>query len=381
MPPGAGWRISLGRITSAALLVLLLAASSAFAQAGVVAGGGGGGSGGGATTIADGADVAEGALADAGTSGAGTVNAHLRFIAATGIPITGNVTVVQGTATSLKAEIIGTKANNTAAPGSLLVGTAPCVANAAVQTVTETFSTTLSCDLSQRVRVLADINNGSATTTEAEGIATGAASVAETISFTNVYNPLSAKFTRLAQGQTYNATALPVSTARDDLLLYALLDVKNAILSLKAGLSPAGFRVSNALVSSMVTGYYGQTPDPCAGNTDKGNGPISQTTSTQLLAGVPGKRLRVCSVFVVGADAENLSFVEGTGSVCGTSTLAIIGGTTAANGPNFLAGGGATDGIGAGTIAAQALSGNNFCLLQSGSGRVAGNFTYVWAPN
>lgn len=41
----------------------------------------GGGGGGGAVTVADGADVTQGTIADAATTGAGTVNAHLRSIA------------------------------------------------------------------------------------------------------------------------------------------------------------------------------------------------------------------------------------------------------------------------------------------------------------
>jgi hypothetical protein len=76
-----------------------------------------GGGGGGAVTIADGADVAEGAVADAAATqgGTGTVSAKLRLmtsqlntIATTGTPVTGNVTVVQPTAASLNATVVGT---------------------------------------------------------------------------------------------------------------------------------------------------------------------------------------------------------------------------------------------------------------------------------
>src|SRR5436305_10366964 len=52
---------------------------------GMVSSGGGGGGGGGAVTVADGADVAQGATADAAATGdhAGTVNAHLRGVTKT----------------------------------------------------------------------------------------------------------------------------------------------------------------------------------------------------------------------------------------------------------------------------------------------------------
>jgi hypothetical protein len=110
--------------------------------------------------------------------------------------------------------------------------------------------------------------------------------------------------------------------------------------------------------------------DPCAG--DKKNIAISQAASAVLVTG-KREKIRVCSILIVGADAENISLVEGTGSTCGTGTGAVIGGTTAANGPNMPAGGGFQLGNGTGTVAAQNTQGNDLCLLQSGSGRVAGN--------
>jgi hypothetical protein len=110
--------------------------------------------------------------------------------------------------------------------------------------------------------------------------------------------------------------------------------------------------------------------DPCAG--DKKNIAISQAASAVLVTG-KREKIRVCSILIVGADAENISLVEGTGATCGTGTGAVIGGTTAANGPNMPAGGGFQLGNGTGTVAAQNTQGNDLCLLQSGSGRVAGN--------
>ena len=119
------------------------------------------------------------------------------------------------------------------------------------------------------------------------------------------------------------------------------------------------------------------TPDPCSQGT-RINKPISQTTSTNLITGTSAKKLYICAISLITADAENISFVEGTtGGTCGTSTAAVIGSTTAANGMNLAANGGFTTGNGLGTIANTATNNNDLCLFQSGSGRIAGNLMYV----
>lgn len=123
--------------------------------------------------------------------------------------------------------------------------------------------------------------------------------------------------------------------------------------------------------------YPPASADPCSG--DKTNLAISQTTNTQLGIAVPG-RIRICSIMIISATAQSFSLVEGTGSTCGTGTLAIVGSTTAANGPSVAANSGYSQGNGQGTIARQAGFGNNLCLLQSGSGVIAGNLTWVAAP-
>lgn len=115
--------------------------------------------------------------------------------------------------------------------------------------------------------------------------------------------------------------------------------------------------------------------DPCTGI--KQSIAISQTASTRYVIG-NGHRSFICSVLIVGADAENVSIVEGTGSTCGTATLAVIGGATAANGPNLAANGGFSMGNGAGTIAAIGVPGDDVCLFESGSGRVAGVMTVAF---
>lgn len=119
-----------------------------------------------------------------------------------------------------------------------------------------------------------------------------------------------------------------------------------------------------------------QRGDPCALNA-KVYTPISQTAGTQLITGTSSKKTYICSVVLVGSDAENVSLVAGTGTVCATNTVAVIGGASAATGPNLAANGGFTMGTGVAAIAATTVNADNLCLLQSGSGRVAGVMTSV----
>jgi hypothetical protein len=82
---------------------------------------------------------------------------------------------------------------------------------------------------------------------------------------------------------------------------------------------------------------------------------------------------------VVAAAAANVAVVEGTGSVCGTSTAGVsgFGGATAATGWNFAANGGIALGNGDSSLGAEGTSGDNLCLFNSGSGQVSGGISYV----
>lgn len=138
---------------------------------------------------------------------------------------------------------------------------------------------------------------------------------------------------------------------------------------------------SVALVAALPYKYNGTSNvrlrgDPCELNA-KVYTPISQTTGTQIVTGSASKKTYLCSVVLVGADAENISFVAGTGTVCATSTVAVIGGASAAAGLNLAANGGFSAGNGVSSIAATTVNADNLCLLQSGSGRVSGVITSV----
>ena len=119
------------------------------------------------------------------------------------------------------------------------------------------------------------------------------------------------------------------------------------------------------------TAWIRPTSDPCTTEA-KVYTPISQATSTQLITGTASKKVYVCGLTLVGADAENVSIVSGTGTVCATGTAAMVGGTTAANGPNLAANGGFVLNNGANAWAVAGANADNVCLLQSGTGRVSG---------
>jgi hypothetical protein len=133
-------------------------------------------------------------------------------------------------------------------------------------------------------------------------------------------------------------------------------------------------------VRNMATDTSGHpivvTIDPCS-SLAKTSVAISQTAGTQLITGTSAKNNYICSIFALGADAENMSLIGGTGTVCATTSHAYIGGTTAANGPNFAANGGFVAVAGNATVVRGTTTAENVCLLQSGSGRVAGWITYV----
>lgn len=117
--------------------------------------------------------------------------------------------------------------------------------------------------------------------------------------------------------------------------------------------------------------------DPCQGP-NKANVPVSTSSNVQLIAGVAGKQIRICGGLLVVTTAGSLSIVEGTGSVCATGIAAVIGSTTAANGPPLAATSGFVLGNGGATNAQAATPGNSICILLTGTGLIAGNIEYAY---
>lgn len=185
----------------------------------------------------------------------------------------------------------------------------------------------------------------------------------------------------VAEGTTTDAACAGDATSGCTLL--ARIGRTNARLST---IISTGIPVTNANANGQAT-MANSSPvviagdqivaDPCT-FTAKLNFTISQTAGAQIITGTSAKKTYICSLTFIGADAEGVSIIAGTGTVCATGSSTVFGGTTGALGPNFAANGGMTFGNGAGTVLA-ALNANadNVCLLQSASGRVAGGGTYV----
>lgn len=129
------------------------------------------------------------------------------------------------------------------------------------------------------------------------------------------------------------------------------------------------------LFVSSVNSY---AADPCQ-NGNKLSATISVAANAQLITGTANGRIHICSIMFNVADAENVSLVSGTGTVCATGLTAVIGGITAVLGNNLLAGSGYSVGDGGAWIARATAVSDNLCLLMSGSGRIAGVITYVIA--
>lgn len=118
--------------------------------------------------------------------------------------------------------------------------------------------------------------------------------------------------------------------------------------------------------------------DPCTFQA-KSSTPIAAAGQLAqiLVPGVSAKRIYVCTLSLVGNPAATVSLIEGTGATCGTSTAAVMGGTTAASGMAFAANGGLAVGGGMGVAAQTATNNNNLCLIQSATPSAAGNLIYV----
>jgi hypothetical protein len=146
--------------------------------------------------------------------------------------------------------------------------------------------------------------------------------------------------------------------------------------------APASLTTAGALrTDASATTQPVSTGDPCfSGTGTKTTTPISQIASSAIITGTSGKKTFICSILANGADAENMSLVEGTTTTtpCDTGAHALVGSTTAANGMNFQAGSGLGMGGGQATIIeATNTAADNVCLFQSGTGRVAGYVTWV----
>jgi len=122
-------------------------------------------------------------------------------------------------------------------------------------------------------------------------------------------------------------------------------------------------------------------PDPCSTMTANFTPiSISSATTTRIIAPAIAKRTYVCSMMLWTSVADNVGIVEGTGGTCGTGTLGVIGGTTAATGLVMAA---QNAFIVANTGHAHfgtAGSEVDFCIITSTASQLAGYVSWVQAP-
>lgn len=135
---------------------------------------------------------------------------------------------------------------------------------------------------------------------------------------------------------------------------------------------------ANQSVNMSQIGGTAVVADPCQALA-KVYTPINQAAAgpTTLVAGTSAKKTYICSMLIVTATAQNVNLVEGTGSNCSSVTSGVLGGTTAATGPNLAANGGFAHGEGNAAVAATATNADNLCIIVSGSGQVSGHITTV----
>jgi hypothetical protein len=115
--------------------------------------------------------------------------------------------------------------------------------------------------------------------------------------------------------------------------------------------------------------------DPCI-TAPRTTQPINTTASAQIITGTAATNVYVCSILIFVSAADNVALVEGTGATCGTGTLGLSGGATAATGWNMSANE-SVQMTGPGTFTITALRGDNVCLLVSSAAQVSGTITYA----
>lgn len=144
----------------------------------------------------------------------------------------------------------------------------------------------------------------------------------------------------------------------------------------------AALSATNPSFARPTDGTRAAIIDPCEANLQS-YAPISITTNTttRIVAPSASNKTYICALFLTSAAADNVGIVEGTGGTCGTGTAGVVGGTTAANGPNFAANGGVMMQAG-GKVAVAQTAGTNvdLCLITSAATPLAGGIKYVQAP-
>lgn len=133
---------------------------------------------------------------------------------------------------------------------------------------------------------------------------------------------------------------------------------------------------SNQSAVPIALGTTATVNDPCK-TSAKITSPISQAASGVIITHSGTLTTYICGGSFNISDAESVSLTEGTGVTCGTGAAALMGSTTVANGMALSANEGMSFGNGNASNIISKTAGDDICILQSGTGRLAGWVTFV----
>lgn len=160
-----------------------------------------------------------------------------------------------------------------------------------------------------------------------------------------------------------------VSTAANGVQKVGIVGNAGAAVDAAIGAAPPANAIQVAGLGSGLTG--GEMISPAVADTPKVIN-ISTATTTLIVTGVSGRQVRIGSMILIAAGADNVALIEGSGATCGTGTAGMAGGTTAASGFNLVANQGYTFGSGLGTVFETATAGDSVCIVTSAAVQLSG---------
>ena len=239
----------------------------------------------------------------------------------------------------------GTVAAGTAAANALLTG---CIYNSTPITLTNGQGAAVQCSANGYPTVV--VSN-----TNANGQATMANSSPVTIASNQTANAL--------WGHGATGAAVPANAT---------------YFGFNSGGNLTGPAVATPLPVRQSDGTNVVALDPCQTETPAyANINLSASGAAKVITGVSAKKVYICSIHMVTNAANSVALVEGTGTNCGTSKTAVLGGATAATGWNFSANGGIALGNGASSVVASTVNADDVCLDPSAATQLTGMIKWV----
>lgn len=341
-------------------------------------GGSGGGGGGGAATIADGADITQGAIADAvvAAGAAGTVEAKLRRLTTDFGALLAQMTAVTAGADNV---------SNTAT-GSLVYSRMQVFDGA----TWDRFTGAVTQSGTWTMQPGNTANTTPWLTTITQGGNSAVVKAANTVAPTDV-GVVVAVANTLDPGQATMALSSPVvlPSNQSAMPLWGH-GVTGAAVPANAtyfGFNSGGNLTAPSTAAPLPTresdGTNTSVLDPCTSAT-KSSLPITLATAAVkvIAVGVSAKKIYVCAINVNNTAADSIAVFEATtATTCATAAVAVVGaGTsvaTAATGYNFGANGGISIGNGGFQVMQTSVNANDLCIAQSAATQLTGNITYV----